>query len=72
VILQLASSGGRRPAASNGIGIDRRGERAERVERFFNVPVIVAAVLSLPVIVIEETAVGDTLKDVAAVFNWGI
>jgi voltage-gated potassium channel len=52
--------------------MDRRGERAERVERFFNVPVIVAAVLSLPVIVVEETSVGNVLKDVAAVLNWAI
>jgi voltage-gated potassium channel len=52
--------------------MDRRRERAERVERFFNVPVMVAAFLSLPVIVIEETEVSDALKDVAAVFNWGI
>jgi voltage-gated potassium channel len=52
--------------------MDKRQERAERVERFFSVPVIVAAVLSLPVIVLEETAVSDTLKDVAAVLNWAI
>jgi voltage-gated potassium channel len=52
--------------------MDQRRERAERVERFFNVPVLVAAFLSLPVIVIEETAVSDALKDVAAVFNWAI
>lgn len=47
-------------------------ERAKRVERFFNLPVIVAALLVLPVIVIEETAVSDAVKTVAAVFNWAI
>jgi voltage-gated potassium channel len=47
-------------------------ERAERVERFFNAPVIVAALLSLPVIVIEETAVSDAVKTVAVVLNWAI
>jgi voltage-gated potassium channel len=47
-------------------------ERADRVERFFNAPVIVAALLSLPVIVIEETAASDPLKTVAAVLNWAI
>lgn len=47
-------------------------DRADRVERFFNVPVIVAALLSLPVIVVEETAAGDTLKAIAAVLNWAI
>jgi voltage-gated potassium channel len=45
-------------------------ERSAKVERFFNLPVIVAAVLVLPVIVIEETAVSDTVKTVASVCNW--
>ena len=40
-------------------------ERAERVQRFFNVPVLVAALLVLPVIIVEESAV-------AGVFNWAI
>ena len=46
--------------------------RAERVERFFEVPVIVAALLVLPVIVIEETTVSDTVKTIASVCNWAI
>jgi voltage-gated potassium channel len=46
--------------------------RAERVERFFNIPVIVAALLVLPVIVIEETASSHTVTTIAAVFNWAI
>jgi voltage-gated potassium channel len=46
--------------------------RAERVQRFFNLPVIVAAVLVLPVIVIEETTASDVLKMIAAVCNWAI
>src|SRR5262249_52570823 len=44
--------------------------RAARVERFFNLPVIVAAVLVLPVIVIEGTAVSHTVKTIAGVCNW--
>jgi voltage-gated potassium channel len=47
-------------------------ERAKRVERFFDVPVLIAALLVLPVIVIEETAVSDAVKTVAAVLNWAI
>jgi hypothetical protein len=45
-------------------------ERAERVERFFTWPVIVAALLVIPVIVIEQSAAGDPLKTLASVMNW--
>jgi voltage-gated potassium channel len=47
-------------------------ERAERVQRFFNPPVLVAALLSLPVILIEESAVSHTVSTVASVLNWAI
>jgi hypothetical protein len=47
-------------------------ERTKRVERFFNWPVIVAALLVIPVIVIEYTAVSDTVKSIATVCNWAI
>jgi len=47
-------------------------ERAIRVERFFNVPVLIAALLVVPVLVTEYTAVSDTVKTVAAVLNWTI
>jgi voltage-gated potassium channel len=47
-------------------------ERAERVERFFTWPVIVAALLVIPVIVIEESAASDALKTLAAIMNWAI
>jgi voltage-gated potassium channel len=46
--------------------------RAERVERFFTIPVIAAALLSLPVIVVEETTVSDPVETVATVLNWAI
>ena len=52
--------------------IRTRGERSKRVERFFNWPVIVAALLVIPVIVIEQTAVSDTVKSIATVCNWSI
>jgi voltage-gated potassium channel len=47
-------------------------ERSKRVQGFFNWPVIVAALLVLPVIVVEQTAVNDTVKTVAGVLNWVI
>jgi voltage-gated potassium channel len=47
-------------------------ERAERVQRFFNLPVLVAALLVLPVIVIEDTASSDAVRTVATVLNWTI
>ena len=46
--------------------------RAERVQSFFNLPVLVAALLVLPVIVVDESAVSDTVRTVASVFNWAI
>jgi voltage-gated potassium channel len=47
-------------------------ERSKRVERFFNWPVIIAAMLVIPVIIIEYTAVSDTVKSIATVCNWAI
>jgi voltage-gated potassium channel len=47
-------------------------ERADRVERYFDVPVLIAALLVVPVLVIEYTAVSDAVKTVAAVLNWVI
>jgi voltage-gated potassium channel len=47
-------------------------ERAERVQSFFNWPVVVAALLVVPVIVIQESAVSDTVSTVASVLNWAI
>ena len=47
-------------------------ERAERVERFFTWPVIVAALLVVPVIFIEESNVGEPWTTLAAFTNWTI
>jgi voltage-gated potassium channel len=45
-------------------------ERAERVERFFTWPVIVAALLVIPVIFIEESTENETWRNLAGVANW--
>ena len=47
-------------------------QRADRVERFFNIPVLVAALLVLPVLIVEESAVSHTVRTVASVCNWAI
>jgi voltage-gated potassium channel len=47
-------------------------ERALRVQRFFEWPVLIAALAVLPVIVIEESGAGNTVKDAAAAANWAI
>ena len=66
------SRGGTAPPGVEATGMDERSQRAERVERFFNVPVIVAALLVIPVIVLEEAADTDALKTLASVLNWAI
>ena len=48
------------------------GNRAERMERRFEVPVLVAAVLVIPVIVIEEADAVEPWSTIAAVGNWAI
>lgn len=40
--------------------------------RRFEVPVLIAALLVIPVIVIEESNVGDTWKTLGAILNWAI
>lgn len=45
-------------------------ERSVRFARRFEVPVLVAALLVIPVIVIEESNVGDTWKTVGSILNW--
>lgn len=47
-------------------------ERTERVERFFTWPVIVAALLVIPVIFVEESTTDDTWSAIAPVTNWAI
>jgi voltage-gated potassium channel len=45
-------------------------ERSERIARRFEVPVLVAALLVIPVMVIEQSGLGDSWKTLAAILNW--
>jgi voltage-gated potassium channel len=45
-------------------------ERSRRIEERFELPLIVAALLVIPVIVIEESPVGEPWDSIAAVLNW--
>ena len=46
--------------------------RAERIERRFEKPLLVAAVLVIPVIAVEESSLDEPWDTVAAVANWAI
>jgi voltage-gated potassium channel len=48
------------------------GSRAERIQRRFEVPMMIAALLVVPVIVIEESRAGHEWKTLAAALNWFI
>lgn len=45
-------------------------ERSVRWERRFELPVLVAALLVIPVIAVEESDAGDSWRTAAAVVNW--
>ncbi len=47
-------------------------ERSGRIAKRFEVPILVAALLVIPVIVIEESNVSDTWKTAGTILNWGI
>jgi voltage-gated potassium channel len=47
-------------------------ERSRRIAKRFEVPVLIAAVLVIPVIVIEESSVSDTWKTIGGILNWAI
>lgn len=47
-------------------------DRAARVDKFFDVPIFIAALLVIPVIVIEQAHVNHTVKMLAAALNWVI
>jgi voltage-gated potassium channel len=46
--------------------------RSQRWERRFEFPVLVAALLVIPVIVVEQSSFGGPWKTLAAVLNWAI
>lgn len=47
-------------------------ERSERLQRRFEVAVLVAALLVIPLIAIEESAPGEPWESIAQIANWGI
>jgi voltage-gated potassium channel len=47
-------------------------ERSKRVERAFEVPILVAALLVIPVIAVEQSDVGEPWRAIAGVLNWAI
>src|SRR5438309_4944575 len=47
-------------------------ERSERIARRFQVPMLIAAVLVIPTIIIEEAGPGEPLATLAVVLNYAI
>jgi voltage-gated potassium channel len=45
-------------------------ERALRIERAFAIPMLIAALLVIPVVTIEQSDAGDPWRGIAAVLNW--
>jgi voltage-gated potassium channel len=46
-------------------------ERSERIARRFEAPMLVAAVLVIPLLILEESDVGEPWTTVATILNWG-
>lgn len=51
---------------------DRSRERAEELERRLEYPLLAAALLALPTIVLEGSTVGEPLSSIATALNWVI
>jgi voltage-gated potassium channel len=49
----------------------RSTERADRIDRAFDVPMLVAAILVIPLLVLEEANLGGVWNAVAVALNWG-
>jgi voltage-gated potassium channel len=47
-------------------------ERSERIARRFDVPMLVAALLVVPVIAVEQSSLGEPWRALASVLNWTI
>lgn len=62
---------GRRGSLSNPTAVDDR-DRAERMERRLEGPLLVAALLTIPAIVIEQSDAGHAWDVAASVLNWCI
>jgi voltage-gated potassium channel len=48
------------------------GDRAERLERRLELPMLVVAALVIPTLILEEASVGQAWKTAASVLNWVI
>jgi len=46
-------------------------ERSERISQRFEVPMLLAAVLVIPLLIIEESNVGEPWDTIGTVLNWG-
>ena len=47
-------------------------ERSERIARRFDIPILVAALLVVPVVVVEQSSLGEPWTSLASVLNWAI
>lgn len=47
-------------------------ERSERIARRFDIPMLVAALLVVPVVAVEQSSLGEPWTPLAAVLNWVI
>ncbi len=50
--------------------VDPREARARRVQERFEWPVVVAALLTVPLLVVQESDLGDPWTTLATIFNW--
>jgi voltage-gated potassium channel len=47
-------------------------EKSEQIERWFEIPILIAALLVIPVIVIEQSSWGEPWDSLAVALNWTI
>jgi voltage-gated potassium channel len=47
-------------------------ERSARVQRRFELPILLAALLVVPVLIVQEADVGEPLETIADLLDWGI
>src|SRR5215211_1386676 len=67
------STGGRRVQAQGGPAAETQADlRAERVGRWLRVPLIIAALLAIPTIIVQESDLGRSWEIFATVLDWCI
>ncbi len=64
--------GGGHPTGSGSTAGTEATSRSERIARWFEVPLLVAALLAIPVIVVQESNPGGPWEVLAAVLDWVI